>query len=137
IPVTIRDIQFVGDGVGIDLRGAPEIQNVIAAVMRTLLADLQEKFPLLIELQNLRVRVSISANPDVAFVVAGDAVIAFRPLVSGPRTSPGVDQVSGVVKFQNRSSPLAAHADWWSAIRTFEIVFNGPRPMDDPDVVLR
>ncbi len=104
--------------------------------MRALLADLQEKFPLLVELQDLSIRVSIPANPDISFVIDGDAVVALRPLVSRARTSPGIDQISCRVKFQNGRSHLAAHADRRSGIRAFEIVFNGPRPMNDPDVIL-
>ena len=113
------------------------------------------------ELQDLRVLAAVAGEPDVALVIDGDAVIAVGPVVALPGTAPRLHQIAGLVVDEHRRRDLAALADrarrrsrlagGGARLRLIvsapgvadldvgglEVVFDGVRPMDRPDVVLR
>ena len=111
VTITVGDIDFIGCGIRIDLRRPPEVEQVVTSVMSSLFADLQQELTLLVEFQNLRVGVSIAANPNVSLVIDGDAVITLRPFVSRAGTSPGVNEIPLRIKLEDGRCDLAANPD--------------------------
>ena len=57
-------------------------------VWGTLLADLQEEFPLRREFQDQAILLTIAGEPDEAFVVDMDAVLVLRPIIAFARPAP-------------------------------------------------
>src|SRR6185503_8819406 len=99
-------------------------------------ADLQEERAAPGELEDLRVRGVVAADPDVALVIHRDAVIARRPLVARTGSAPGADEVAGLIELQHRGRHAAADPDRWLHVGGFEIVLDGLRTMEHPDVIL-
>ena len=63
-------------------------------------ADLHDELSGFGELQDLVVFVAVAADPDEPFRIDVDAVLRVGPLISLARSAPGLDEVSGLVKFQ-------------------------------------
>src|SRR5262249_43679782 len=102
-----------------DLRGPAEAHFVVAAAFeaghlafadagfgvriaaRALLADLHQEFAVLREFQDFRIRSAIAADPDIAFVVDEDAVVAVGPFIAGTRPAPMAQQIAGLIEFEN------------------------------------
>ena len=88
IAVAVGDIDLVGLRVHRHIRGASEILGVVAVVLRTLMADLQQKLALLRELQNLRIAPAVARKPDIVLVVDENAVLRLGPFISLALTTP-------------------------------------------------
>jgi hypothetical protein len=99
IIVTIGNIDFVRGRILVDLGWSPEVLRVVAPVMLALMTYLQEELPSPVELQNLRVRASLGANPDVLLGVDRDAMVALRPFVTLARAAPVADEIPCLIKF--------------------------------------
>ena len=104
------------------------------------MADLQQELAVLRELQDLRVLGVVAANPDVALVVDGDAVIRQRPLVALARAAPVADEVAGLIELEHRRRGHAAVAARGRRRRGgahLGAFVQRPRAaVDDPDVIL-
>src|SRR5207248_3495126 len=79
---------------------------------------------------------AVPANPDVAFVVDGDAVIRVGPVVALARSTPVADQVAGGVELENRRRRSAALRGRRRGRGVDLAGLEGSRAMDDPHVIL-
>src|SRR5262245_11974698 len=94
VEIAVGDIGLVGLGIDPDFCDATEILQVVAALVAAELADLEEEFAFLGELQDVRVLLAVAADPDVAFVVDVDAVVGLRPLVALAGSAPRFGEVA-------------------------------------------
>jgi hypothetical protein len=117
--------------------GLAEIFGVIAAFALSAVADLQQEFTLGGEFQNLRVVITVAADPHVIFVIDKNAVLVFRPLVTFAGPSPGLHQVSLHVEFKDGRRGKAAFRRGRMQRSAFLLVANGLRTMNHPDVIVR
>src|SRR5262249_28194954 len=111
IAVSVADIDLVGRGVIPDLGGLPQVLGVVAAVVDAVFTDLKQKLAGAVELQDLRVHLTIPRQPHVAATIDGDAVVAVRPVVAGAGPAPGPDEIAGLIVDEHRWRHLAAGAD--------------------------
>src|SRR5205807_7121313 len=96
------------------------VLGVVAAFALAGLADLHQKFSILGEFQDLvvvviarrrlraRLRAAIAADPDVPFVIDGDAMVRLRPVVALTGSAPMPNQIAILVKLENRRRRGAA-----------------------------
>ena len=82
IAVAVGDEHFVGRGVHGYAGGAVDVARVVAAAALPVLADLQQELPGLRELQEIRVAVAVTGEPDVVVVIDVDAVLDVRAIRS-------------------------------------------------------
>src|SRR5204862_7435448 len=94
IAVTVADVDLVGRDVFPDLRRLPEVAGVVAAVVDTVLADLQQEGAAAAELEDLRVFRAVAGEPDVPLVIDGEAMVAVGPVVARSRSTPRLHQVA-------------------------------------------
>jgi hypothetical protein len=103
---------------------------------RAFLADLQQELAVLGELQDLRVRAAIAANPDIAFVVDENAVVGIGPFKSFARSAPVAQEGCLPDRIPAPAARLAAFTglqfQW-----LFVVGESGRAAMNDPDVVVR
>src|SRR5215475_7637402 len=124
VAVPVGNVDFVGFRLRHDLCRPPEVLQVVASVLNALFTELEKKLALLVELENLSVLVTVSADPNIAFVINRNSVVALRPFVSFARPSPTINEAPRLVEFQNRRSDLAADSDSRCEVGGLEIVFN-------------
>src|SRR5215831_6450192 len=67
-----------------------------------MVADLQKKLSIPCELKDVCVFHSVSADPDIFFVVDEDTVLGIWPLVLRAWPTPSLNDISCRVKFKNR-----------------------------------
>src|SRR5262245_60723177 len=137
IAISVGNVDFISFRFINDFCGPPEVLQVVATVVNPLFTELENELSLFVELEDLSVLVTVSADPDIAFVIDSNSVVALRPFVSFARPSPTSNKAPGLVEFQNWRSDLAADTDGWCEIGGLEIVFDSSRPMNDPHVILR
>src|SRR6185503_10930321 len=101
IEITVRDVSFVCFGIDENLRDSPEVLSVVAAGGFSRVSKLREKFSVLGELENLRVICPVAADPHIAFVIDGDAVIGLGPLIALAGAAPMTDQIAGLIELEN------------------------------------
>src|SRR4029434_9240604 len=80
---------------------------------------------------------TVAANPNIPFVVDGDAVIGIRPLIAFPFSAPMVKQVSGLVEFENRRRRNAALRAGRIRRRIDFLFFQRSATMNNPHMILR
>ena len=85
VSVPIGDKHFVGLRIDDDHRRSAHVLRVVAVDSHAGMADLQQEFPILGELQDLAVSVAVAGQPDVVLVVDRDAVLA----TAGPSVAVG------------------------------------------------
>src|SRR5262245_33989309 len=115
VQVAVGEIRLVLFGVDEDLRDAAERHLIVAAadvrrltvfVQRTLagigVADLEQELAALRELEHLRVAFAVAADPHVAFVIDGDAVIGRGPLVPFSWSAPMSNQRPLGIELEDR-----------------------------------
>jgi len=111
VEITICNVRFVGFGVDHDLRHSAEVLHVVAAAGSgrrqarwERVSVLRNKLTRLRELQDVGIAVSVSTDPDEAFVVDGNAVIGVRPFVAFEwiRTVSAGDGISRRIEFEHR-----------------------------------
>src|SRR5215470_14384579 len=102
-----------------------------------MVTDLQKKFPIPCELQDVRVLPAVAGDPDIFLVVDKNAVFVVRPLIFATWSTPSLHYVSCLIEFQNRRR-------WNTAVRSrrlersiFVIVIQAPRTRCDPEVIVR
>src|SRR5207344_279148 len=119
------------------------------------LSQLQEERSRVRKLEDLSVFLPVPSQPDVPFVIDGDAVVAVRPVVPFARTAPGLDKIPGSIVDQDWWSDFTARPDRVRSAHTtraglglvvhrlaglyvgsFEIGLNRPGPVDGPHVIL-
>ena len=98
VAVPVGDVRLVGLRVDEDLGHLTEGPGVVAAAVRVTKAELLEEFAVLSELQHLTVVAPVAADPDVPFVVDGNAVVRLRPLEALARAAPRFKQVAGLIE---------------------------------------
>src|SRR5262245_32863589 len=111
IAVSVANVDLVGRDVFPDLGWLPQVLDVVAAVVDAVLADLQQELAGAVELQDLRVLLTIPREPHVATTIDGDAVVAVRPVVPGTGPTPRLHESAGLVVDEHRWRHLAADAD--------------------------
>src|SRR6266849_5708253 len=132
VPVPVRDKDFIRLGINCHIGGLAQMPYIVAVVTRSASSDLEQKFSLVVEFQDLVVAGPVctaSRNPDVVLVVDVYAVLVVfqRPLVPFPRTVPALEQSPSRVELHHDGRWLATrllfrHACW---------------AMDDPHIVER
>jgi hypothetical protein len=80
---------------------------------------------------------TVAADPDVASIVHGDAVVRVRPVIAGPRSAPVADQVSGGIELEDRRRRRAALGGGRIGRRVDLARLERTGAVDDPHVVLR
>src|SRR5258706_3055239 len=90
------------------MRRAAELRAAVAAFRLAGAPDLQQELALLRELEDLVVLVAVARDPDVAFRVDHDAVLALRPFVAGARAAPAAQVLAARVELGHRRQRLAA-----------------------------
>src|SRR5207247_10001401 len=80
-----------------DLRDLAEVLHVVAALALALVPELHQELPVARELHDVGIALGVAADPDVALVVGGDAVVRGGPFVARPGAAPVPDQVPGRV----------------------------------------
>lgn len=93
VAVAIRDEDFVGLRIDTNAGGSFQILGVVATTGFPVMADLQNEFPALRELEDVGVFVGVSAYPNVFFIVDEDAMLIVRPLISLARATPSLNEV--------------------------------------------
>src|SRR5712692_5642268 len=137
VEITVGDVGFVGLGIDPDLGHPPEVHEVVAAAVLSIVAELHQEFSVLGELQDLGVFRAVAAEPHVALVVDVDAVRPFRPLVARSRAAPGPDQVACLIEHEDRRGRAAALGDGRILFEPLLVDMQPPRAaMNDPDVIL-
>src|SRR5216683_4174415 len=143
IAVAIGYIQLVGSVVDKQFRRSLQVFGVVAALALARVADLHEEFAALSEFQDHVVMVAlgirataVAADPHVAFVIYGDAMVRIRPIVTSARATPVPDEVAFFIELKNgRSRNAALRSGRFRSGVNFH-GFVGIRAMDNPDVVL-
>src|SRR5262249_36930952 len=100
------------------------------------MSDLQEELSIPCELHNVRVFHSVSADPDIFFVIDEDAMFAFRPLVLRTWSTPPLDDISSRVEFKNRRRWSTTIGLRWIGRSIFVVVVQASRPGRDPEMVM-
>src|SRR5205823_14528013 len=80
---------------------------------------------------------AVAANPHVAFVVDGDAVVRVGPVVALPRSAEMADQRAGRIELENRRRRRTALRRRRVGRRVHFARLERAGAMDDPDVILR
>ena len=89
----------------------PKCSVSVAVDRHALLADLHQELAVLRELQHHAVAGAVAADPDVALVVDGDAVVRRRPLVAvAVGAAPVAEQVALLDRTRGSAAPSAARA---------------------------
>src|SRR5262249_16471858 len=83
-----------------------------------------------------RCALSISANPDVAFVVDGDPMVRIRPVITLCRTAPTRDQIAFLIELQYGRCRCATLCDRRIRCRVHLAWLKRACAVDDPNVVL-
>src|SRR5207245_5381224 len=101
VAVSIRHEQFVRLGVDEYVRWLPEVLRVRVGLLLTALTDLHDELASLGELQDL-VIVAVAPDPDKAFRIDINSMLRLRPVVTGPRAAPSLDEFPFRIEFQHR-----------------------------------
>ena len=83
-----------------------------------------------------RLSTPVAADPHVAFVVDGDAMVRLRPVVARSRPTPMTDERSVLREFQHRRRGRAALRGGRIGRRMLLARLERPGAMNDPDVIL-
>src|SRR3989442_1085477 len=136
VAVTIGHEQLVGLIQERHIRRTVNSSCVRITLVLIAVADLHHELTVLCELQDLIVghslqarqpvsRTIISADPDEAFVVDMDSVLAFGPFIAVTGAAPGLDIGSCCIEHDHRRRGLR-----------FILGLERSRPVQDPDIVL-
>src|SRR3954463_9843367 len=135
VAVAVRDVGLVLLLVDEDLRDLAEVLGAVAVHRHALLADHHQELAVLRELQHHAVAAAVAADPDVALVIDGDAVVRGRPLIAlAVAAAPVAQQRALLIELENRRRLRAALAGLGVAGRLERV--DAVRPMDDPDVIV-
>ena len=80
---------------------------------------------------------AVAADPHVAFVVDGDAVVRIGPVVALARAAPVADQIAGLIELEHRRRRRAALRGRRIRGRVHFARLERAGAMNDPDVILR
>src|SRR5262249_50058262 len=80
---------------------------------------------------------TVATNPNVAFVVDGDAVIGFRPLITFPTAAPMMKEIPGLIELENGRRRNAAFCTGRICRRIHFLFFERSASVDDPHMILR
>ena len=97
---------FVDDHVG----GRSEILGVVAASIFAGMADLQQELAARGELQNLRVLLPGTGDPDIIPGIDIDSMFEVRPLVPFAGAAPGSEEIAGRIELQHRGRAVPSGA---------------------------
>ena len=143
VAVAVRDIKLVGGPVHEHFRRAFQVLGVIAALALHRMADLHQELSVLREFEHLVVvelrfvfAAAVAANPHVALVIHGNAVIRVGPVIALARSAPMTDQVAFFVELENRRRGHAAFRGRWLRRGINLHRLEGIRSVHDPDVIL-
>src|ERR1700686_2593624 len=100
------------------------------------MANRQNKFPFVRELDRLPVFGAIAGDPDVSGVVDEDAVFRIRPVITLTRAAPGFEKIPLGIKHENRRRGYATFGSRRSLRRSEIILRVRARTLQHPDVVL-
>jgi hypothetical protein len=80
---------------------------------------------------------AVATNPDVTFVVDGDAVIGIRPLITFTTAAPMMKEISGLIEFENGRRRNTAFCSGRICRRIHFLFFERSATMNDPHMILR
>src|SRR5262249_19681418 len=101
-----------------------------------MVTDLQKKFPISCELQDVRVLPSVTGDPDIFLVVHENAVFVVGPLIFATWSTPALHYISCLIKFQNRRRWNTAVRSWRIEGSIFVVVVQAPRASGDPEMIM-
>jgi hypothetical protein len=139
VAIAIGDIRLIRRWIGEDLRGLPEVLNVVAPVVHAVFSELQKELTVAVELENLGVLRSVSCEPDVAFVIHRDSMVAVGPVVAFAGAAPRFDQIPGLVENEDWRGHFAALSERKIPglhVGGFKVVLNAPGSVYGPHVIL-
>ncbi len=108
IAIAVRHIDLLGDRIDRNVGRRAEMIGRIAVRTGDRLADLQHEPAVHGELEDLAVVLVVAGEPDEIVVVDVDAVLALRPIVTGPRPAPVADEIPRGVEHQHGRRRSAA-----------------------------
>ena len=126
VDVTVGDEHLVRLGVVSRLRRRGEVLRIVAPVALSEMANLEEEFSVLVELQDLRVAFAVAADPEVALRVDRQPVLVHRPLVAGARPSPSLEEPAVLVELHHEGRRHAAIGGGRRLHRVVLIGLEGP-----------
>src|SRR5690606_7677118 len=135
--IAVGQVGLVGGGIERDLGDAAKMLGALTVGGLARLPDRQQDLAVARELQDVRIALTVAANPDVVLVIDRDAVVRRGPLVSLAFTAPGVDEVALGVELEHRWSRRAALARLRRGGGTAFFGGDGLLPVDDEHVVAR
>ena len=108
VAVAVGDVDLAGFLVDRGFGGLSELRGVVASLARRDAADLRYELAVEGEFQDRVVVVGVAADPDEAFLVDLDAVLAPDPFIAVAGAAPGAQQIAVGVEFQHRRRRDAA-----------------------------
>jgi hypothetical protein len=137
VQITVGDVDLVGFGIHLRIRGPTEQLRIIASTGHSRLPDLEQERPVLGELQYLVIVVAVTGDPHVACMVHEYSVFVLRPFEARSRTSPCLEDVSLTIELHDGRCRDAAVGTRWILCCSRLVLGETSRSLDDPDVILR
>jgi hypothetical protein len=122
--------------VDVHVRGPAEVRGVAVAAGLVGFADLEEKFPVAGELEYLMILCVVAADPHVVLIVDEDPVLVQGPLVARAGAAPRAHQPPVAVELEDGRRRCAAERARRIQRCAALVLGQGPRPLDDPDVIV-
>ena len=137
VAVPVGHVGLAGLGVERDLGHAPEVRGVVAVRRLFGRAVLGEELAVVAELEDVRIRGAIAADPHVVLVIDGHAVVRRGPVVTRTGAAPCLHEVAGGVELENGRGRAAALADGRGGVGAGfrALVERGITAMNDEHVV--
>jgi hypothetical protein len=127
IAIAVGHIEFASGLIDNRIGRRSEILRVVAALIFARTADLHQELAIPSELQNLRVLLPGTGDPDIVPSVDINSMLEIWPFVPFARPAPGSEEIAGCIEFQYGGSRAPSGAGF--------VRLKSPRPVDDPDVV--
>src|SRR5262245_52708723 len=105
VAVSVCNEQFVRFGIYENIRGFPKVLRVPVGLLLATLTDLHDELAGLREFQNLII-IAVAANPDKTFWIDINSMFRLRPVITGTRATPTLDEVALYIELQHRRRGL-------------------------------
>ena len=135
VAVAVGDVDLVGRRIDRDIGWAAQPRHVVARGTVRGVANLQHEAAVAGEFQHLPIIGAVAADPDEAFRIDIDAVLALEPVVALARAAPRAQHVAGRIELDHRWRRDAADAA--RRVQRGALLVGGQAAgaLDDPDIV--